>query len=93
MDPVQTRSQSAPTDSLVKDKTEALAETTEEVISKKISKYDVLKVRVWLEECPAAVVEEAFRVVDYRFHDLLPVEALQTLCILDIARTRQQKNN
>jgi 2-phosphoglycerate kinase len=50
MDPGQTRSQSAPTDLLVKDKTEALAETNEEVISKKISKYDVLKVRVWLED-------------------------------------------
>lgn len=49
MDPVA-RSQSAPIDSLLKDKAEAISENNAEVISKKISKYDVLKVRVLLED-------------------------------------------
>lgn len=50
MDPSQNKSLSAPTDALIEDKTEALAELNQEVLSKKISKYDVLKVRVWLDD-------------------------------------------
>lgn len=50
MDSTHIKSQSAPTDALADDKAEALAEIGQEFISKKISKYDVLKVRVLLED-------------------------------------------
>ena len=50
MDSSQSKSQSAPADALTEEKAEALAELGQEFISKKISKYDVLKVRVLLED-------------------------------------------
>ena len=44
------KSQSAPPDAILKESQEALEESSEQFIAKKISKYDVLKVRVWLED-------------------------------------------
>ena len=44
------RTQSAPDDAFFEEKIQDLTQSNEEFISKKISKYDVLKVRVWLDD-------------------------------------------
>lgn len=62
---------------------------------KKISKvtyvFSILLIRFRVQERPATVVEESFDIVGDSFHDLRPVQRLNTFRVANVTRAEKDK--
>merc|ERR1712029_559288 len=44
----------------------------------------LLITRLWIKKVPSSTLKETIRIINNRFHDLAPIEGLETFCVLDV---------